>query len=286
MSESSSIGATPLQALQSAWRTAPAAAVKPRLLVAGATGVLGNEMLRRLVGSGRYAHTEVLATEAMTPGLAGVGFALTGALPSIEQWPVRPLPVDTGLVMFEPPRLYYGRERTLWTPAPAQLPALAGWLRRCGVRTLVVVVPHATGRLPEALKRGLANLDEQAVAALGFERLLLVRSARRTEAPEGENFLQRTARGMLSTLKYMIPASEQPVRPARLAEFVDVALQLLPPGTHVAAPELLWQANQSGAAGSSGAGPQAVPAMHRIVRAWLDAVHNPKQNSPADSPPD
>ncbi|WP_309679848.1 hypothetical protein [Polaromonas sp.] len=274
-----------LNALQGALRPVAAAAGKPRLLVAGATGVLGNEVLRRLVGSGRYAHTEVLATETMTTGLAGVGFALTGASPSIEQWAPRPQPVDIGLVMFEPPRLYYGRERTLWTPAPAQLPALAGWLKRCGVRTLVVLVPHATGRLPEALKRGLANLDEQAVAALGFERLLLVRSARKTEAPEGESFLERTARGMLSTLKYMIPVSEQPVRPAKLAEFVDTALQLLPPGTHVAAPELLWQANQSASAGC-GEGPQTGPGMRRIVRAWLAAGHNARQNSTPDSPPD
>jgi hypothetical protein len=50
---------------------------------------------------------------------------------------------------------------------------------------------------------------------------------------------------MLSILKFMIPQAEQPVRPAKLAEFVDTALAMLPPGTHVAAPELLWQANQS-----------------------------------------
>ena len=55
-----SAAGSPLQALQSAMRPAPAAPARPRLLVAGATGVLGNEVLRRLVGSGRYAHTEVL----------------------------------------------------------------------------------------------------------------------------------------------------------------------------------------------------------------------------------
>ena len=42
--------------------------------------------------------------------------------------------------------------------------ALAQWLKRCGVHTLVVV-PHAQGRLPDAVKRGLANLDEHALAA-------------------------------------------------------------------------------------------------------------------------
>jgi len=268
---------SPLQALQSALRPAPPPQAKPRLLVAGATGVLGNEVLRRLVGSGRYAHTEVLATETMATGLSGVGIALAGVPLPIVQWAARPLPAHTGLVMFEPPRMYYGRERTLWTPEPAELPALAQWFKHCGVQTLVVVVPHATGRLPDALKRGLANLDEQAVAALGFERLLLVRSARKAPDAAGKHFLERVAAWMLSTLKFMIPQAEQPVRPAKLAEFIDAALQVLPPGTHVAAPELLWQANQSG--GGKGVGRQPGSGMHAVVQAWLAAARNPAQNS-------
>jgi len=278
-----SASGSPLQALQSALRPPPPAQAKPRLLVAGATGVLGNEVLRRLVGSGRYAHTEVLATEAMATGLSGVGIALAGVPAPIAQWALRPLPAHTGLVMFEPPRMYYGRERTLWTPAPSELPALAQWLKRCGVQTLVVVVPHATGRLPDALKRGLANLDEQAVSALGFERLLLVRSARKAQDAAGKNVLERVAAWMLSTLRFMIPQTEQPVRPAKLAEFVDAALQVLPPGTHVAAPELLWQANQSGS--GSGAG-RAGGGMQGVVQAWLAAARNPAQNSAPNAKPD
>jgi hypothetical protein len=261
---------SPQQALQAALH--PVARIHqpqlPRLLVAGATGVLGNEVLRRLLGSGRFAHTEVLATEAMSSGLAQVGIALTGAA-SPDDWPARPLPAHTGLIMFEPPRLHHGRERALWTPAPEQLPALARWFRRCGVQTLVLVMPHAPGRLPDALKRGLANLDEQAVAALGFERVLLLRSARKADAVRLESWLERTAGWMLSTLKYMIPASEQPVRPVKLAEFVDAALQRLPPGTHVAAPELLWQAGQT----AGGAGQSQSP-MQRLVQTWLEGAHN------------
>ena len=272
----------PLQALQASLHPpASSQPARPRLLVAGAAGVLGSEVLRRLVGSGRFAHTEVLVSEAMVTGLPAVGIALVAPLP-IEQWPARPQPAHTGLVMFEPPRLYYGRERTLWTPVPEQLPALARWLKRCGVQTLVIVVPHAPGRLPDALKRGLANLDEQAVAALGFERMLLVRSARKAEAPAVSGLLEKTAGWMLSTLKYMIPASEQPVRPAKLAEFVDAALRVLPPGTHVAAPELLWQAGQSTSTSQSTGQARS---MQGVVQAWLAAGHNPKQNSAPDSTP-
>jgi hypothetical protein len=273
------------QALQSALRRSAARApVRPRLIVAGATGVLGNEVMHRLVGSGQYSHTEVVACAPMSTGMASVGIALAGG-EVIDDWPARPLAAHTGLVMFEPPRLYHGRERSLWTPQPGQLPALARWLRRCGVETLVVVLPHDTGRLPEALKRGLANLDELGVAALGFERLLLVRSARKPVAAVPRNVFEKTAAFMLSTLAYMIPASEQPVRPAKLAQFVDAALRVLPPGTHVAPPELLHRANQTSShpfsnprAGADDAG------MHALVHSWLEAGQNRSLNPESPGP--
>jgi hypothetical protein len=265
MSESS---ISPTAALRSAIRTVPGnREARPRLIVAGATGVLGNEVVRRLVGSGRFGHTDLLATGLMATGLPSVGIVQV-APGAVDRWSLLARPADTGVVMFEPPWLYYGRERSLYTPQPADLPAVAGWMRANGVKTLAVVVPHATGRLPEALKRGLANLDEQAVAALGFERLMLVRSARKPDSSAPAGWLHATAAWMLSTLSYMIPASEQPVRPAKLAEFIEAALSVLPAGTHVASPELLWQANQSVSGGDGASGMQAV------VQRWLESAHN------------
>lgn len=232
--------ADPLQVLQGASRANPSAR-SPRLLIAGATGVLGNEVLRRLAGSLHYAQTQVLAGEPITAGLRGVHVLLVPA-PEPADWP--PGAAEVGVVMFDPPRLFYDRERALWTPRPEQLLPLARWLHASGVRTLAVVLPHAPGRLPEALKRGLANLDEQAVASLGFERVLLLRSARAAAPASGLSRPQRVARWMLSVLKYMVPSSEQPVRAAKVAELLAVALRLAPPGTHVAAPEVVWQAAQ------------------------------------------
>ena len=228
-------------------RTTPATGSDPhnsRLVIAGAGGALGNEVLRRLVGLRRFRSTQVLAREPIKPALGG--FAVTvvqGESP--DAWPIGQ--ADTGVVMFEPPRLFHDRERALWTPRPEQLPALARWLRRSGASTLAVVLPHAQGRLPEALKRGLASLDEQAVAALEFDRLLIIRSAQRPVVARPAGVLPALGRWMLSVFKYMLPSSEQPVRSAKVAEFVAVALQLAPPGIHIAAPETVWRAGQGDA---------------------------------------
>lgn len=238
------------------------AASRPGLRIAGATGVLGAEVLRRLAGSGRFGHTEVMAREPITTGVSGVSILLAPDTPP-EGWPAS-AGVQVGVVMFEPPRLYYNRERALWTPAPEQLPVLARWFRRCGVQTLVVVMPHIQGRLPEALKRGLATLDEHDVAAAGFDRVLFVRSAQKGQAPKPSGFFSQTAAWMLSTLSYMVPVNEQPVRPSKLAEFIEAALRVLPPGTHVASPELLWQAAHSGGTSVHG------ESIHSVVQAWLN----------------
>ncbi|MGV3569256.1 MAG: hypothetical protein ACO1PB_01560 [Ramlibacter sp.] len=241
----------PLQVLHAAARQAPARA-RPRLVIAGATGTLGNEALRRLVGAGFYAGTQVLAREPITAGLRGVQVTV---VPPGEPDAWAPGSADVGVVMFDPPRLFYDRERALWTPSPAQLLPLARWLRASGVRTLAVVLPHAPGRLPDALKRGLASLDEQAVAGLGFDRLLILRSARKPPDPVHASAPARLAHWMLSIFKYMVPSSEQPVRAAKVAELLAVALRTAPAGIHVAAPELVWQAAQG--------------SVHEAARQWL-----------------
>ena len=245
------MGQAPLQVLRAAARRVPGVQA-PSLLIAGATGVLGNEVLRRLAGSSRYERTQVLAREPITEGLRGVRTTL---VPSDDpaEWPLAP--ADVGVVLFDPPRMFYQRERALWTPRPEQVVALARWMRAGGVRTLAIVLPHAPGRLPEALKRGLANLDEQAVAALGFERLLVVRSAQKPAEGRQAAMLARLAHWMLGVFKYMVPSSEQPVRAAKVAELLAVLLRLAPAGIHVVPPELVWQAAQRDA--------------QAVVRGWL-----------------
>ncbi|MES1265351.1 MAG: hypothetical protein ABUU24_06830, partial [Variovorax sp.] len=78
----------------------------------------------------------------------------------------------------------------------------------------------------------------------GFDRVILVRSAQKPTQARLANPFERLAAWMLSIGRFMVPASEQPVRASKVAELVDVALALAPPGVHVAAPELVWRATQ------------------------------------------
>lgn len=241
------MSAPAFQVLRSAAGSPPpasTAAAAPTLLLAGATGPMGAAVLQRLGGSHRFAQVQVLAREAMRAGPRRLQPVLVPpGTPPGEGWP-RTVHADVAVVMFDPPRLFYQRERSLWTPSPEQLPALARWLHGVGVRTLAVVQPHTQARLPEALKRGLASLDEQAVAAVGFERLLLLRSAQAPREAAGGTTLQRLARWMLGALHNMVPAQEQPVRATAVAELLAAALELAPAGIHIASPERVWRAAQ------------------------------------------
>lgn len=232
----------PTTALQAATRTQALAPPPPRLLVAGAGGPLGREVLREALAHGRYAGVGVLTRAPLQAGLRRLH-----AVP-YEDDNAAALPAhDIAVVVFDRGRDHYGRDEAYHLPEPHELPALAARLRAGGVHTLVVVCPIAPALLPQALQHGLANLDEQAVAALGFERLLFVRPTQDAVPLTLAAWPQRLARWMLSQLRYMIPQQERPLRVGAVAAFVfEVLRQWLDaaPGTRVAAAPLLWAAAQ------------------------------------------
>jgi hypothetical protein len=227
------------------------------LLVAGAGGPLGSAVLEHVLATQRFAGVRVLVTQPLQTSVKGLETLIVA--PFDEAVPIRPGLADTALVVFDVKRHANGREEAFLRPEPRTLPRLAGWLRDCGVRDLVVVMPHNAASLPQALKAGLADLDEHAVVELGFEHVVFVRSARAPIGVRSNLWLQRLADGVLAQLRVMTPQPDQPVRSNKVAQFVGELALRLPhsaPGTRVAAPELVWQAAQHPDAGA-------------LVQAWL-----------------
>ena len=218
---------------------------KPQLgavLAAGGGGKLGGEVVRRLVTAvslGRYRHVALMATEDFHAAMAGV--KVLPVTPVVADWlPLKSKDaqdsIQTAVVMFEPPRMFYARERTIWTPHPSELPALAKCLHASGIRHLVIVLPHQPGMLPAALQQGLASLDEQVVTTLGFERVIFMRMAQTDIAAKPANFAERVANWMLGIGKYMIPANQAPLRGTQIANLVELVLQTAPAGNFVIPP--------------------------------------------------
>ena len=236
-----------------AGRSSPgASAAAPTVLVAGGGGTLGSAVLEALLGGRRFAHVKVLATRGLTTamrglepvivdGLDGTAAEAPGALGDIA------CIADIAVLVFDRERHANGRELAFVRPQPHDLPMLARWLYMRGTRRLIVVLPHAPATLPAALRHGLANLDEQAVAALGFEHLVFVRSAQKQAGTRAARWPQRLADGVLAQLGMMVAAPQQPVRAVKVARFVVELALALPSsgaGTRVAPPELVWQAAQ------------------------------------------
>jgi hypothetical protein len=250
------------QALKAGRTPVPAGAGASRIaVVAGAGGPLGSAVLEQALARGGFAQVKVLVTSPVAPAMRGFQALTLDTLAGSGPAP------DTGFVVFDRERHANGREAAFLRPDPAGLPALAQRLRAAGVRRLLVVLPHAPALLPHALKHGLANLDEQAVAALDFDQVLFVRSA---QAPaEGDlgglGRLARLGRALLAQLHWMVPQHEQPVRAAKLAALVAALARHLPQapsGTRVLPPELVWLASQQ-------------PEPQALAQAWLQGQPMP-----------
>jgi len=213
---------------------------EPVLLLGGA-GALGSAVLERMLSAAPVEVAVIGPLETGLQGLMPLPLVPTLAEPLLTR-------ARLALLVFDVPRHANGRERSFYLPQPEQLPALGRALRAGGIEDLLIVLPHAPARLPQALKTGLASLDEQAVASLGFRHLLILRPSRDGVKLPAAASLQGVANWVLSQLRWMIPAPDLPMRPAKVAELtVQLALQLprAAPGTRVAPPELVYAAAQT-----------------------------------------
>lgn len=229
------------QALRGAQSRMPSAMASAKTaLVIGGGGALGSAVLAEALSGGRFLRVHALITEGLASAMRGFVPLPEAALSQDE-----PLGIDTAFIVFERARHSHGRDDAFLQPEPERLLPLSRALCARGVRRLLVVVPHAPSLLPGALKSGLASLDEGAVAALGFEHLVFLRSAQHAAAAAGRGRIQRLADLWFSQLRWMVPQDEQPVRAVRLAALVVLLARLLPQspaGTRVVPPQLLSRA--------------------------------------------
>ena len=221
-----------------------------RLVVIGGGGPLGAAVLERLLASGAWHRVAAVVSQPVAVALQG--FEAWPSTPMLDAPPTAQQRAATAVLVFDRERQANGREAAFVRPQPGHLAATGRWLLQAGVRRLVVVLPHAPALLPQAVRAGLASLDEQALAALGFEHLVLVRPAHGvgTQAPPaGGRWGDRVARLVLGQLAWMVPQREQALRVGKVADFVTAlsrALPGTPHGTRVAPPELLWDWAQPG----------------------------------------
>jgi len=234
------------EALRAGHRGAPhrASGTRRIAVVAGAGGPLGSAVLEQVLGMGGFERVRALVTEPVTAAMRGFEAQTLERLAQGGD-----AAADTGFIVFDRERHANGRELAFLRPLPEDLLALARRLHEAGVRRLIVVLPHGA-LLPQALKQGLATLDEQAVTALAFEQVVFVRSAQSPlAAGGGASALHRLAHAVLAQLHWMVPQRDQPVRAVKVAAFVARLAQCLPQATHgtrVVPPELVWHAAQGG----------------------------------------
>jgi hypothetical protein len=244
------------------------------VLVAGGGGPLGSALLHALLASRRHGQVSVLVTQRLQAAVRALHTVVW------SEGGDTPLPA-TAVVVFDRERGANGREQAFFRPQPEQLPTLAAQLHARGVRHLLVVMPHTQASLPDALKRGLASLDEQAVAALGFEHLVFMRSAQSPAQVRHDHPAQRLAHWMLSQLQFMVPERERPVRAQKVAEFASrlaSGLPASPAGTRVVPPEVVWDAAQARDAGVTADGWLGVPVSVPV------SVQQPPATPPPPSP--
>jgi hypothetical protein len=258
----------PAQTADAPARIAPLEAA----LVLGAGGRLGSALLAEALAAGRFASVQAWVAAPLVCTVRGL-VALTEARFAAPG----PLQADLAFIVFERERFSNGRDEAFVMPPPPDLPRLARRLREGGVRRLVVVLPHASAMLPQALAAGLATHDEAAVAALGFEHLLLLKPSQDAVAARARRRIERFAQWWLAQLRWMIPQREQPLRAAvlaRLAVTMARALPLAPPGTQVVPQSLLWQLAHDADGGEARA------------RAWLAGAARPDAHArPVPAPP-
>ena len=229
--------------LGAALRGPPAAApeAKRTAFVIGNVGKLGAELLNVVLESPAYDQVGVAIGRPMhvtLPRLRPVPRPASGSPWTPAQ--VLGRPVDDVFFCIEPHTVSFWKAQRPYVPLDsAEVVRVARELRGQGARRALLVTPL------EALEQmgaapALRNVDEVALIAVGFERLVLVRPTRESVQAAASGILERLGAAVVRTLgSYMTPRTLRPIRVRRAAIAAIAALAAAEEGIEVIGAERL-----------------------------------------------
>jgi hypothetical protein len=193
--------------------------VPRRLLVAGATGRLGEAVLNEAIARrGLLGFDEVVALvepgNALSLGLSGLQVAPLNALP-----PIQSVVLCLSDAHAQDARSFHGRDLPFVLVEERTAPAIASHAVAAGAQRLVLVHPVPGWQQISGLNQGLTGEVEWAVSRLACPSMLMMRPVAVARSAQG-NVLQRFAQVYLSLQMLMMPRSVPSLTSVQLARAV------------------------------------------------------------------
>lgn len=197
-----------------------------RVLVAGATGRLGEAVLTEALARGGFDEVVALgAAEAdLSAAIRGLVLKPLGDLPAIDA-----VVIVQGSNDDPSARSFHGRDAPFALIDAQATLGIATAAARAGARCLVLIHPLPAWQQMSGLHRGLIGDAELEVSKLPFESTVLLRPLA-TSRPPGGPWLQRVANAYLSLQWLMMPRTLPALTSAQVARVAIAQLLQAPAG--------------------------------------------------------
>lgn len=201
-------------------------------VVAGATGLVGGELVRRLLAVPSYQRVVALARRPLTLSDA----RLAVVIPDFERLEPTLTPATAGTAI----DVYCCLGTTIGTAGSEAafrrvdhdfVIALARWAARAGARRMVVISALGADVASRVFYNRVKGETERDLAALGLPSLVILRPSLLSGDRSEFRFGERAALALTTPWRRLIPARVRPVAAADVAQaMIDVALAERPPG--------------------------------------------------------
>lgn len=197
-----------------------------RLLVAGATGRLGEAVLTQALARGGFDEVVALgeAHADLSAAMRGLVLKPVGELP-----PLHAAIIVQGDPQASDARSFHGRDAPFALVDAQSVAAIAAAAARAGAGRLVLIHPVPMWQQLSGLHRGLIGDAELEVSRLPVETIVLMRPLADVRAPGG-HWLQRVANVYLSLQWLMMPRSLPTLTSAQVAQVAVTVLIDAPAG--------------------------------------------------------